>query len=295
MPIKRKILFIINPISGIGKKDVLPNLIKNEILHQKFSYVIKYTKYKNHGAEIAITEKNDFDAIIAIGGDGTVNEIGTALLMSNCALGIIPTGSGNGIARHLKISRNLKKALGIINRFKIETIDTGICNDKAFIGVCGFGFDAHIAEAFEKYHKRGLRSYAQLIRKEYLKYTPLNFSITGDTFSLNKQALLVCISNSSEYGNGFAISPQSEMQDGQFELVIIDKFKLWSTPIMLSRFFTKKIDKSKHHTAINFHNSVRIKVDKNGPVSFHIDGEHFTTKNVEFKIAVKPKSLKILV
>lgn len=292
---KKNILFIINPISGIGKKDILPKLIKSVIDHNKFSYLVKFTKYKNHGAEIALAEKDTFDAIIAIGGDGTVNEIGTALLMSNCALGIIPTGSGNGIARHLKISRNLRKALNQINRFKIETIDTGTCNDKAFIGVCGFGFDAHIAEAFEKHHKRGLRSYAQLIRKSYKKYPPSLFTVSGDGFSLSKEALLVCISNSSEYGNGFAISPYSEMQDGRFELIIIDKFNLWSAPVMLSRFFTKKIDKSKHYTAINFHTSIRLKVDATTPIIYHLDGEHLSANKNEFKISVQPKSLKVLV
>ncbi|MFK8038882.1 MAG: diacylglycerol kinase family protein [Crocinitomicaceae bacterium] len=292
---KKNILFIINPISGIGKKDILPKLIKGGIDHDKFSYLIKYTKHKKHGAEIAISEKKDYDAIIAIGGDGTVNEIGTALLLSNCALGIIPTGSGNGIARHLKISRNLKKALEQINRFKIETIDTGTCNGKAFIGVCGFGFDAYIAEAFENYHKRGMRSYAKLIRKLYKKYTPPVFSIHGKSFSINKQALLACVSNSSEYGNGFAISPYSEMQDGRFEMILIDKFSLLSVPIMLTRFFTKKIDKSKHHTAINFDSNIRLVVNGDAPVSYHLDGEHMRSESNEFKISVKPKSLRVLV
>lgn len=292
---KRRILFVINPVSGIGKKDVLPKLIKDTIDHDLIAYAIEYTKYKKHGAEIASQEKEHYDAIVAIGGDGTVSEIGASLLMSNCALGIIPIGSGNGIARHLKISRKIKKAIAQINAFKIETIDTGTCNDIPFIGVCGFGFDAHIAEAFEKHHKRGLRSYASLITKKYRKYQAPSFKIIGDHFSIHKQALLACVSNSSEYGNGFAISPFSEMQDGKFELVLIDKFKLWSAPIMLSRFFTKKIEKSKHHTSIHFHSSVRILIDDNNPISYHLDGEHLVSIKNEFKISVKPKSLKVLV
>ena len=270
---KYHILFVINPISGIGKKDILPKIIEETIDQQKIDFAIVFTQYKYHGAEIALQEKKHYDAIVAIGGDGTVSEIGASLLMSKCALGIIPVGSGNGIARHLKISRNIKKAILQINNFKVETIDTGTCNDKPFIGVCGFGFDAHIAEAFEKHHKRGLRSYAKLITQKYKKYEAPYFKISGDQFSIHKQALLVCVSNSSEYGNGFAISPYSEMQDGQFELILIDKFKLWSVPIVLSRFFTKKIDQSKHH----------------------IDGEHLVSKKNEFKISVKPKSLKVLV
>ncbi|MFK8044815.1 MAG: diacylglycerol kinase family protein [Crocinitomicaceae bacterium] len=292
---KIKLLFIINPVSGIGKKEVLPKMIDGSINHEKFAYAIQYTKHKKHGATIAAEEKNMYDAIVAIGGDGTVSEIGASLRQSNCALGIIPVGSGNGIARHLKIPRNIKKAIERINAFKIETIDTGLCNDIPFIGVCGFGFDAHIAEAFEKYHKRGLRSYAKLITQYYQKYKSPTFTISGEQFSIEKQSLLACISNSSEYGNGFAISPYSEMQDGQFELILIDKFKIWSVPIMLSRFFTKKIDRSKHHTAINFHNSIRLKVNGKTPLSFHIDGEPMKSDSSEFKISVQPKTLRVLV
>lgn len=292
---KRRILFIINPISGIGKKDILPKIISENIDQTQFAYVISYTKHKKHGVEIANSEKANFDAIIAIGGDGTVSEIGTALRHSNCALGIIPTGSGNGIARHLQISRNIKKAVSRINTFKVISIDTGLCNNKPFIGVCGFGFDAHIAEAFEKYHKRGLSSYATLITKLYGAYTPPSFKIKGNQFSIHKTALLACISNSSEYGNGFAISPHSEMQDGQFELVLIDKFKIWSVPAMLSRFFTKKIDQSKHHMAIQFKESIQLIVEKNHPISYHIDGEHFLSETNEFKIVIQPQSLKVLV
>jgi len=292
---KLKLLFIINPVSGIGKKEVLPKMIERTVDHSKFAYAIKYTNHKKHSALIATEEKDLYDGIIAIGGDGTVNEIGSALIQSNCALGIIPVGSGNGIARHLKIPRNIKKAIERINAFKIETIDTGLCNNIPFIGVCGFGFDAHIAEAFENYHKRGIRSYAKLITQHYQKYKSPSFSIVSEQFSIEKQSLLACISNSSEYGNGFAISPYSEMQDGQFELILIDKFKVWSVPIMLSRFFTKKIDRSKHHTAINFRNSIRLKVNSKSAVSFHIDGEHMKSETNEFKISVRPKTLRVLV
>ncbi|MDX1350846.1 MAG: hypothetical protein R3279_11385, partial [Putridiphycobacter sp.] len=195
----------------------------------------------------------------------------------------------------LKISRNIRKAIQQINNFKVATIDTGICNNKPFIGVCGFGFDAHIAKKFEHYHRRGLRSYAKLVTSSFNNYKPPFFTITANQFSIKQEALLACISNSSEYGNGFAISPHSEMQDGQFELILIEKFSLWSVPIMLSRFFTKNIDRSKHHTAIQFSDSIQLKVDDSLPVSYHLDGEHLESHTSEFKISVKPKSLKVLI
>lgn len=289
---KKNILFLLNPISGLGKKGDMPDLIKKHV-EQHHNFEIRYTEYRKHGEEIAISEKENFDAIIAIGGDGTVNEIGGALANSKCAMGVVPAGSGNGLARHLKIPLNIKSALERIVSFEPQSYDTGKVNTRFFVGTCGFGFDAHIAEEFDKYPKRGFLSYAKLIAKEYKKYTPPKFEITIDGKTFNRDALVCAVANSSQFGNGFTISPDSNMQDGQMELIILQKFMFVETAVVGTKFFTQTIDKSRHFECITFKNEIQIKVESESDVYFHLDGEPFTNGN-DFNISIANKNLLIL-
>jgi len=289
---KKNILFLLNPISGIGKKGDMPDLIKKHV-GQFHEFEIRYTEYRKHGEEIANSEKNNFDAIVAIGGDGTVNEIGGSLADSKCALGVVPAGSGNGLARHLKIPLNIKSALERIVAFEPAVYDTGKVNDHFFVGTCGFGFDAHIAEEFDKYPKRGFLSYAKLIAKEYKKYSPPKFEITVDGSTLTREALVCAVANSSQFGNGFTISPESDMQDGQMELIFVQKFPFMETAVVGPKFFTQTIDKSKHFESISFTNDIQIEVKSENEVYFHLDGEPFTNGN-NFKISIAKKNLLIL-
>ncbi len=288
---KKNILFLINPISGIGKKGDLPALIDTHLT--KHNYEIRSTEYRKHGEEIAQAEKSNFDAIIAIGGDGTVNEIAGALAGSSCALGIIPAGSGNGLARHLKIPLNAKTAIDRINNFKAESHDSGYVNDTFFIGTAGFGFDAYIAELFDKYPKRGFLSYAKLIAREYKKYQPLTFevSINGEIIELD--ALICAVANSSQFGNGFTISPESKTQDKKMELVLIKKFPFIETMGIGTKFFTQSINKSKYFQSYSFHEKIKIKIAANTKVYYHVDGEPFQGAN-EFLIQIMPQNLFIL-
>ncbi len=291
MSSQKNILFLINPISGIGRKNDLPKLIETHLKNHK--YEIRNTEYRKHGEEIAESEKNNFDAIIAIGGDGTVNEIAGALAGSNCSLGVIPAGSGNGLARHLKIPLNVKSAIERIDAFEPQLYDTGLVNDLFFAGTCGFGFDGYIAELFDKYPKRGFLSYAKLIAREYKKYEPLSYEIEVNGETIKSNALVCAVANSSQFGNGFTISPDSNMQDGQFELVLIEKFPFIETMAVGTRFFTQSIKNSKHFKSTDFNDSIHIKVNSTNKVFFHLDGEPHQTGN-EFKITIKPRNLSII-
>lgn len=291
MTSSKNILFLLNPISGIGKKGDLADLIKKYLTQHK--HELRYTEYRKHGEEIANTEKDNFDAIVAIGGDGTVNEIAGALINSNCAMGIIPAGSGNGLARHLKVPLNVKSAIERINNFEAQLYDTGFVNDHFFAGTCGFGFDAYIAELFDKYPKRGFLSYAKLITKEYGKYQPLNFLIDIDGNQVEKKALICAIANSSQFGNGFTISPKSDMQDQELEMILIDKFPFINTMVIGTRFFTQSINESKYFQSDKFSADVTVKVKTAGPHYFHVDGEPFSGTG-EYKIKMNASNLKIL-
>ncbi len=142
---RKKILFIINPISGIGKQKIIEKLISENLDKSKFSVKIEYTKYRFHAFEISEKYKNLLDIIVIVGGDGSVNEVSQSLIFSKTIMGIIPAGSGNGFARHLKIPLNLKKAILLFNNFSLKKVDSVKINDKIFVNVAGIGFDARIA------------------------------------------------------------------------------------------------------------------------------------------------------
>ena len=269
----------------------MPNLIDAYLKNHEFE--VSLTEHRGHGKEIAAAEHQNFDAIVAIGGDGTVNEIGSELKGTKCAMGVIPAGSGNGLARHLKIPLNVKSAIERIDSFSPKAYDTGMVNNLFFASTAGFGFDGHIAELFDKYPKRGFLSYAKLIAREYKKYEPLDYVIEVNGEEIKCKSLLCAIANSSQFGNGFTISPDSDMQDGKFELVMIEKFPFIETMAVGTRFFTQTIKNSKHFKAIQFEKSLKIQVGSENPIYFHVDGEPLEGGS-KFQIEIKPKSLLII-
>ena len=293
MSLKKKILFLINPISGIGQKNIIPKLIEKYIDSKTYEFLIKNTEYRKHGHEIALVEKENFDIIVAIGGDGTVNEIGSALIGSDTALGIIPTGSGNGLARHLNVPLKIKNALKTINKGKTKTIDTGLVNEHQFLGTCGFGFDAYIAKKFDEYHKRGFLSYAKLIKQEFKRYKPLTYRITKNGKSETKTSLMYCVANSSQFGNGFTISPDSKITDGKFEHVFLEDFKAKNILLMGTQFFNKRINRSQFYSSFSTNEPVNVEILEHDKCTFHIDGEPMECMNT-FEIKIVPASLNII-
>lgn len=287
---KKKIRFIINPISGGVKKAKVPQMIEEHLDHTLFEYDIAITQYKRHAKAIAAeSAKEGIDIVCAVGGDGSVHEVGTALIGTNCHLAIIPTGSGNGLARHLKIPLKTPEAVRSINQLHSLRMDTVLANDKAFLGVGGFGFDAFIAKRFDEYHIRGFYGYAQLIYEEYFSYNPPKVKVILPNETIKGKFLLSSIANSSEFGNGFVISPKSMVTDGQLELVLLKQFAWWRTMGILSRFFMKRIEGSRFIRIIPF-TKARIILEQ--PLA-HYDGEPFEVRK-EINIEIVPKSLSVL-
>ena len=222
-----------------------------------------------------------------------MNEIGSSLIHSNCALGIIPAGSGNGLARHLKIPLKAEQALLRIKEFNVRTMDTGEVNGQPFLGTAGFGFDAHIARKFDEHHSRGFRSYIQLVLREYRKYQPRVFRMELDGQSWENELVMCSIANSCQYGNGFIISPKSEVDDGTFELVQVKKFNMATAPFVIRRFFNGSIEQSKFFSSSDFRKELKITVSGKSKVDFHLDGEPFTA-GPEFDISLIKSSLKVI-
>ena len=288
---KQKIRFIINPISGIGKKGDIPDLIKSYLDLSKFEYDISYTEYRKHAKKMAYkSSREGFDIVCAVGGDGSVHEVGTALIGTQTKLAILPTGSGNGLARHLNISLDIKKAIECINENYSIQMDTVIVNDKPFLGTGGYGFDALIAKRFEEHDSRGFVSYIKLVFKELFNFSAKKISFEVNGVKRNVSAFLFTIANSSEFGNGFCVSPNSSVTDGNLELCILRPFKFWSAPSIAYRYFKRTADKSRYTEIIPF-KKARIKlIDKIA----HYDGEPFDVRD-ELNVEVVPKSLHILV
>jgi len=288
---KQRIRFIINPISGVGKKGVIPGLIEQHLDHTLFDYDIVYTEYRKHAKKIAYESSLEgVDIVCAVGGDGSVHEVGTALIGTKTKLAILPCGSGNGLARHLGIPMHLSKAIECINKDASIRMDTVVVNDKPFLGIGGYGFDAVIAKKFDKSVKRGFWSYVKLVFKEFFKYNPINVTVDLNG-QIKKMPVVLCtVANSSEFGNGFVVSPNSDVTDGKIELYLLKPFKIWSAPGIAYRFFKRTSHKSKFAEVIPFQKA-RLQLSQR---IAHYDGEPFEVRE-ELNIQVVPQSLSILI
>jgi len=284
------VLFIINPISGKRAGLKAKSIIEKKIDSNLFSYKIEETQYGGHGTEIAESNKNNFDIIVAIGGDGTINEVAKGLAgCSKVKMGIVPTGSGNGLARHLNIPLKMDEAIEAIFSDKCTAIDTCFINNNFFINVAGSGFDAFVAYLFNSGSGRGLFNYVKITVKEFFRYKPLVYTITSDTESVQKTALSVSFANSSQFGNNAYIAPKANISDGLIDLVIVNKFPIWKTPFLAVRLFNKTLYKSKHIETLQ---AKQFTIDCNGKNYVHYDGESL---ELDFPLTVKVSDKKLMV
>lgn len=288
---KERIRFIINPISGVGRKNTIPPMIEKYLNKDRFEYDIVYTERKGHAKELAAQASDEgIDVVCAVGGDGSVHEVGTALIGTETKLAIIPTGSGNGLARHMKIPLGIKDAIFCINYSNSIAMDTVKVNDTAFLGVGGYGLDAVVAEKFDQHKKRGFFSYIYLTIREFFKYNPINVTIDVDGKVKKLPVVLLTVANASQFGNGFTVSPKSDVTDGELEMVVLKPFSIWSVPSVVYRFFSKKKQDTRYSEVISFKNA-RILSSKNVA---HYDGEPAQIAS-ELNVSVVPKSLQIVV
>lgn len=289
---KQKILFIINPVAGTRKKRDIPSTIYDHTDKEKFDIKLIFTEYPGHGHFIAKEGiKKEYDVIVAAGGDGTVNEIGKALVNSQTALAIIPIGSGNGLARHLQIPLKITDAIKAINTGSTKTIDYGIINDKIFFCTAGVGFDAKIGHKFAKTAERGFYGYFRATLEEYMTYKPKKYKITIDGEKISVRAFLVTAANASQYGNNAYISPDALIDDGLLDICVLKPFPKNRVFGIGIRLFNRTLDQSPF-LEIHRGKNVFVKRKKKGPA--HFDGEPVKMgKKVE--ISIVAKGLKILV
>ena len=288
----KNILFIINPISGTGKQKDVENLIDQELDKSKFIPRIIHTDAPGQATVLCKEAvEHGIDVIVAVGGDGTVNEIGQSLIGTKSALGIIPTGSGNGLARHLKIPFNIKKAIRVINQCKLHKIDTATVNDKVFLSIAGIGYDAFVAKKFSKASKRGFFSYFRIVSGEYQNYKPRKYVLKVDGKTITRRALLIAFANSNQFGNNTSIDPKATIDDGYIDLCILRRIPLILIPFYVPLLFTKMFHKTQYIEIIR---AKEATINRKKGKTMHFDGDPIAMgKTLEMK--VNPLSLNIII
>ena len=276
-------LFIINPISGKGKKKKIIQMLLDR------GHKVAFTEYAGHG-EILAKEATE-ETVVAVGGDGTVNEVARGLIGSDKTLGIIPCGSGDGLARHLGLSHNIEKALKTIEAGRCRHMDAAEVNGRLFFSVCGVGFDAVVSERFANCGKRGLKNYIRQGLKTWRTYTPEDYTVVIDGNKIQTSALFITVGNSDQWGNGARITPLADCCDGILDITIVDRFGALELPWLAGRLMTGSVNKSRR---VHCYKGKNIQIIRKSEGPAHADGDWFTTGNT-LDIKVIPHALKILI
>ncbi len=287
----KKALFLINPISGIGRQKNVEKLIKTYIDKEKLNVNVRYTEFAGHAKEMSREAVGIYDIVVAVGGDGTVNEVGTSLIGSGTAMAIIPTGSGNGLARHLKIPMRPEKAIQLLNRHKVMKIDTVRVNDLYSLNVAGVGFDAHISHLFARMKQRGLISYVKLVTREFGTYKASDYDLKIDGRDLSQKAFLVSFANSSQYGNNFYIAPDAKVDDGFIDVCVMNKFPKIAAPVLLMSMMSKENIGGYLERIVKAKN---VLIEHTENLAGHIDGEPVWFGN-KVSVRINPLSLNVVV
>ncbi|MBA2610429.1 MAG: YegS/Rv2252/BmrU family lipid kinase [Bacteroidetes bacterium] len=277
----RKLLFIVNPNAGKKISGRLIGTIKKEF-PQNIYYQIVIWKDRDHFKEVLdILHSQDYTDAIAVGGDGTVNAVAKSIIGTNITLGIVPAGSGNGLARSLGLSMQVEEAIKQIATGKKTKIDHGTVNGIPFFCTSGIGFDAHIGNLFATSVKRGLQSYVKITLREIFKYKAKDYTLTFNGQTIKRKAFLITVANAGQYGNDFYIAPQASMQDGLFHIVVVKPFNAFVAPGLLGKLLKRKAHLSKY---IETFSSDKITITRDGKDTIHFDGEpEVESKEVVFE------------
>lgn len=280
---KKKIFYIVNPISGTQRKENIAETALALTDHDLYDSSLQYTEHAGHASELAQQAADKgADIVVAVGGDGTVNEVARALTHTQTALGIVPCGSGNGLARHLRIPMDVAKAVEIINDGVVHALDYGTINDRPFFCTCGVGFDAFISQKFAESGKRGLATYVENTLREGLLYKPQTYTIRDEAGTEKFRAFLIAVANASQYGNDAFIAPNASMRDGLFDVVVMKPFNAIDAPQVALQLFSGTLPNNSHVRTFKTQ-SMRIERDSEGAA--HCDGEPFLTgRTIEIKM-----------
>lgn len=288
----KNIAFIVNPVSGTKTKNRITKLIRELLNKELFSPTVVTTEYAGHATQLAQQfALEGYYAVIAVGGDGTINEVGKGLCGTNTALGIIPNGSGNGFARHLEISTRMNRAVEMLNNSEVISVDYCTVNDIPFFSTFGVGFDALVAQDFSN-TSRGLKGYIESILKDIFQYKPEQYHLQGEGIDLTTSAFLINFANASQWGYDACIAPKASLQDGWMDVAIVSEFPLIKAPELAWQLFTKSIDENHYMHTIRTKEIMLERENESSPV--HIDGTP-TQMAKDLHIKIVEDGLKVLV
>ena len=288
---KKRIIFVVNPISGTQSKKAILKWIDERMDQSVYDYSIVRTEYAGHATQIAASAVEDkVDVVVAIGGDGTINEIARALVHSETALGIIPCGSGNGLARHLRIPMEPKAAIDIIDQGNRLCIDYGKINNIPFFCTCGVGFDAFVSLKFADSGKRGLLTYLENTLHESLTYQPETYEIENEEGTMKYKAWMIACGNASQYGNNAYIAPQASLTDGLMDVTIMEPFTVLDVPSLSFQLFNKTIDQN---SRVKTMRAKKIKIHRAHDGVMHFDGDPLMAGK-ELEVEIIPSGLYVI-
>ena len=267
----KRALLIINPISGSGKKKGLDLRVAERLQFAGFHVDTEWTKAAGDATTLARqAAEQGFDTVIAAGGDGTVNETAMALCNTGVNFGIIPCGSGNGLARHLNIPIDVRESLEVIATGRTEVCDNGEVNGHKFFCTFGMGFDAAVGHKFAKSKQRGLATYIRTTLNEYRTYQPEEYIITANGQVLTERAFVVAVCNASQYGNNAYIAPQASISDGLLDVTIIHYGNPLTTAMVGIDLMAGTIE---NNMLINTFRAESLRIERKSAGAVHLDGE----------------------
>ncbi|MGV3540170.1 MAG: diacylglycerol/lipid kinase family protein [Rufibacter sp.] len=287
----QKAVFILNPKSGSRSNINVPAVIQEHLDHQRWNHEVLLTQYAGHAPELARkAAEGGARVVVAVGGDGTVNEVARGLLGTSAALAIIPKGSGNGLARHLNIPLEITQALALLNQPAFGRIDTCAINGHPFFCTAGIGFDGVVSAAFAQSTKRGLSSYIQLVVKEFRSYLSKPATVQVNEHTLQSEFFVMAFANASQYGNNAYIAPMANIQDGLLDVCLIRQVGLAEALQLGYGLLTKQIANS---ALAEFHTCATVEVQSDEPQHFHADGEYMGQAQ-EFEVKLFPQTLEVV-
>ena len=287
-------MVIINPISGVYKKKNVPEKIARYIDYVQFDYTIRSTQYAGHASLIAQQAVEEgYDICVAVGGDGSINEVAQSLAGTKTALGVIPYGSGNGFATHLKIpARDVEGALHVLNTGKRVKIDLVKSNLRYFVSNAGFGIDSSVARRFHHHAIRGLASYAWAMFKELLFYfQPFPAKVEIDDTIIERDFFLFTAFNANQYGYDYAVFPFTSMKDGVMDVIVMNRFPLWKLLWIVACLMMKRADLIKEAEQ---YRAKKVKIHGSKKMIYQFDGDSVISHD-DVTFEIMPQCIDVIV
>jgi len=291
--IQSSFLFVINPRSGTrlqhGVEQVIA-IIEEKVKEAGHTGQCVVTQAAGHATQLAqqAVQSNQWTTIVVVGGDGTVNEVARAMVNSTISLGILPLGSGNGLARHLGIPLTLPESIDFLLQSKPVFIDSATLNGRPFFCVAGLGFDAYVGYLFSQQAQRGWGTYVKVSMNAYWNYMPQRVRVNQE----EKQVYSISFANAGQFGNNAWVAPQADLTDGQLEVCTVLPFPKWYGTALTYWLFTKQMKTTDY---ISYQSLSEIVVETEEPALVHYDGEPWRLNTTRIEVKIIPRSLLVQV